>query len=518
MPKFINWNRSIRSQSGGLVRQQVAEPVNQVSRGNQPLPWPSINNATTDATTPEGQKAVVGLTLSSPAVQDSIIFVNNTAAGTATFGVDYSATWEYSTDGVNYTSYTQVDGVQFPIPIPAGATLLNIRIQLLTDVVTDVNETIIVIYNPGQGIAGANNQSQVTITDVAPAPTRQGLESGGATAVNTGAKVVSGQGLETGGATAINAGGKAVTYKALETGGATARNTSTQVAAATHKIFESGGATAVNVSAKTVSRQGLESGGATDANTTQKTIIYRAVESGGATDRNAGLKVVSYQALESGGGTSNHTSTRVISFTHKAFESGGASANNVSQKTLMLRALDAGGAGDANTTSKTIAYKALETGGASEVAGSSRIQSVTHGALESGGITSSNTSLNIVREAGGDGGKSGSHSGAQGGTLIKHRLMQAFASEQERKSAQKQLKPIADMQRTAIRSAANNLAKQAEFDLADVESRLSDVMRAINVSPAEAHVDWILYYLRIAAFRIEQELLEEEEALIAMLI
>ncbi len=111
----------------------------------------------------EGDYAVFELSLSSPKSTDTIVTLNG--AGTASWGVDYSQNYEYSTDdGLTWQTISN-----FTVTIPGSLTTtpsVLIRTQTTNDNTTEPDETVTLIASTTDtGISTKNVSTTTTIVD-----------------------------------------------------------------------------------------------------------------------------------------------------------------------------------------------------------------------------------------------------------------------------------------------------------------------------------------------------------------
>ncbi|MGL4575860.1 MAG: hypothetical protein ACRCV9_13840 [Burkholderiaceae bacterium] len=101
--------------------------------------------------------------------------------------------------------------------------------------------------------------------------------------------------------------------------------------------------------------------------------------------------------------------------------------------------------------------------------------------------------------------------------LIQQRVIREFLDEKERKRTVKALPDVSAKEREIVKRVARELAADALAGVAQFESRLSVAIKSGGAKPSAAHGEWLIYFMRVEAYRIAHEI-EEEESLALMMM
>jgi hypothetical protein len=119
--------------------------------------------------------------------------------------------------------------------------------------------------------------------------------------------------------------------------------------------------------------------------------------------------------------------------------------------------------------------------------------------------------------------------GGGGGYAIRNKLVRKFKDDQERTAALSKLTALDDKKRVALKKAAKDLANLTEVSYTDTLKALEYSLVPFNETATENHLDWLLYFVRVEAYKQDQlkqqrqeqkrlALLDDENALVALLL
>lgn len=116
-------------------------------------------------------------------------------------------------------------------------------------------------------------------------------------------------------------------------------------------------------------------------------------------------------------------------------------------------------------------------------------------------------------------GSGGGAGGKSGGFLHRYKLLQAFKDKQERDKAVQALPPVTQNARQVLKKSARKLVISEPTNYKEIEDRVTADLAQVGLKPVPNHLEWLLYYLKVEAHRIQMEIeSQEEEAAIQALL